>query len=66
MIDFIFIQCNLIYIFFDRAKKANMYDIKSRRLFIKVVIGIDVDDIGNFELRGFTEISVYRWKMLES
>ena len=42
--------CNLIYNFFDRAKEANMYEIKPRRLRSqKVVIGIEIDDIGSFE-----------------
>ena len=41
---------NLIYNFFDGAKEANLYKIKSPRLHSqKVVIGIDIDDIGNLE-----------------
>ena len=46
---FLFTICNLIYNFLEKVnKKANMYDIKSWRLRSqKVVIGIDIDDIGN-------------------
>ena len=41
---------NLIYTFFDGAKEANLYKIKLPRLRPqKVVIGIDIDDIGNFD-----------------
>ena len=41
---------NLIYNFFDGAKEANLYKIKSPRLHSqKVVIGFDIDDIGNLE-----------------
>ena len=43
----------MIYIFFDRAKTANIYEIKGDKIaeitFIKVVIGIYTDDIGNLE-----------------
>ena len=46
----LFTICNLIGNFFDRANEANMYETKSRRLrWQKVVIGIEIDGIGNFE-----------------
>ena len=36
--------------FFDRANEANMSETKTRRLRLqKVVIGIEIDGIGNFE-----------------
>ena len=38
----------MIYNFFDRAKEANLYKIKSRRLHLeKVLTGIDIGSIGN-------------------
>ena len=52
MFDFtIFRICNLIYNFLNRAKKANMYEKKNRERLRsqKVVIGIDINDIGNLE-----------------
>ena len=48
MSDFTFIFCNLIYISFDRAEKSNMYEI-AKTTFIKVVIGIGIDDIENLD-----------------
>ena len=48
MSDFTFIFCNMIYISFDRAEKSNMYEI-AKTTFIKVVIGIDIDDIENLD-----------------
>ena len=40
----------MIYNFFDGAKEANLYEIKSRKLRSeKVVIGIDIDNIENVE-----------------
>ena len=40
--------CTLIYSFFNGAKEANLYKIKSRRLRSQtIVIGNDIDDIGN-------------------
>ena len=52
MFDFtIFTICNLIYNFFNRAKKANRYEKKKsgETTFTKIVIGIDINDIGNLE-----------------
>ena len=40
----------MIYNFFETAKEANVYEIKSRRLCSqKVVTGIKIDDTGNLE-----------------
>ena len=61
MFDFTFIY-NLqfaIYIFFGRAKEANMYEIKSRRLRSqKVVACIDTDHTGNLIWRLSSRIEV--------
>ena len=41
---------NFIYSFVDGSKEANLYKIKSPRLCSqKVVIGIDIDNIGDLE-----------------
>ena len=46
----LFTICNKIYNFFDKAKEANLYKIKSRWLRSqKLFIGIDIDDIENLE-----------------
>ena len=45
----LFTVCNLIYNFFDRAREANIYEIKSRRLRSEKVVGTEKADIGNLE-----------------